>query len=106
MKRKKNYIFTNRRHSQKAIMSTFFGALSLLSLIAVVYLTYRRAGEATGGYGFTGLFIFLFSIIGMILGIVSVREKDRFKFFPILGIVLNVIAFVGIGAIVYIGNYL
>lgn len=105
MAKRKNYIFTNRKHSEKAIMSTALGTLCIFSLIMVVYLSYKKAGDAPTGYGFTGLFVMLFSLVGMILGIVTVREKEMFKLFPILGIILNVIAFLGVGFLVYIGNY-
>ena len=40
--RKKNYIFTNKKHSDKAIMSTILGIISLVSLGIVTYLSYSR----------------------------------------------------------------
>ena len=40
--RKKNYIFTNKKHSDKAIMSTILGVISLVSLGIVTYLSYSR----------------------------------------------------------------
>ena len=106
MSRRNNYIFTNRKHSQKAIMSTVLGVISLVSLIAVIYLTYIRKGDAPLNYGLTGLFIMIFSIIGLLLGIMTAREKDRFKLFPAMGLLLNAVALIGIGLIVYAGMYM
>ena len=106
MARRKNYIFTNTKHSEKAVMSTALGVLCIFSLIAVTFLSYKKGGEAPYGYGFTGLFVLIFSLIGLLLGVITVREKDMFKFFPVLGIVLNTIAILGIGFMVYIGNYM
>lgn len=106
MARKQGYIFTNKRHSNRAIMSTILGLISTLSLGAVIYLTYAQDGQAPAGYGVTGLLVTIFSMTGLGLGIVTAAEKDRYKFFPWMGIVLNLIAFLGIGLVVYAGMYL
>jgi lipopolysaccharide export LptBFGC system permease protein LptF len=103
MAHRKGYIFTNKKHSQKAIMSTILGIISTVSLAAVLYLTYLRKGNAPTGYGVTGLLIALFSLAGLILGMVTVVEKDRYKFFPCVGIFLNFIALFGIGVVLYAG---
>ena len=102
---RRNYIFTNKKHSKKAIMSTVFGVLCIFSMVMVTYLSYKKAGNVPGGYGFTGLFVLVLSLVGLFLGSFSLREKDRFKFFPAMGIVLNTIALFWIGFIVYFGNY-
>lgn len=106
MSRKPGYIFTNKRHSDKAVMSTILGIISSLSLFAVLYLTYAQKGDAPMGYGVTGLLIAIFSMIGLVLGVVTVREKDRYKFFPCLGIFFNLLALLGIALVVYAGMYL
>ena len=45
--RKKNYIFTNKKHSDKAIMSTILGMISLVSLGIVTYLSTAGAVSCT-----------------------------------------------------------
>ncbi len=106
MGRKPGYIFTNKRHSNRAIMSTILGIISSLSLAAVIYLSSVQAGAIPGGYGITGFLVAVFSVTGLILGIVTAVEKDRYKLFPCLGILFNVIALLGIGLVVYVGMYL
>ena len=106
MARKRNYIFTNKKHAEKAIMATILGIISTIALVAVIYLTYMQGGHAPANYGLTGLLIVIFSIVGLLLGIVSIMERDRFKLFPIIGIILNCVALVGIGLVVYAGMYL
>lgn len=106
MARKQHYIFTNKKHSPKAIMSTILGIISMVSLVAVIYLTYIKKGDAPTGYGMTGLLIFLFSVVGLILGIMTALEKDKYKLFPFLGILFNALSFIGIGIVIYVGNYL
>lgn len=105
MARRKNLIFTNKKHSEKAIMATILGIISLFSLGTVIFLTYTRGGEATVGYGVTAILAVLFSLAGLILGITTVREVDRYRLFPCLGILLNLAALVGVGLILYIGVY-
>ena len=87
-------------------MSAILGIISLGSVILVLYLTSRAGGEAANGYGVTGLLATLFSFVGLILGILTVRENIYYRFFPILGIVLNVLCLVCISMILYLGNIL
>lgn len=101
---RRNYIFTNKKHSHRAIMSTILGSISTISLVIVVYMTYQQNGEATVGYGVTGLLATLFSLTGLILGIVTVRNKEYYRIFPWLGIALNLLALGGISLILYVGR--
>lgn len=87
-------------------MAAILGVISNLSLAAVLYLTYVQRGEAKPGYGVTGFLVAVFSMTGLMLGIYSVMQKDRYKFFPLAAIVLNTIAMLGIGLVVYAGMYL
>ncbi len=104
MMARRNYIFTNKKHSQRAIMSTILGMISTASLGIVVYLTYLRDGAATVGYGVTGLLATLFSLVGLGLGIVTIRDKDYYRLFPRLGIVLNLVALGSISLMLYLGS--
>ena len=106
MSQKKNYMFTNRRHSQKAIMSTVFGVLCIVSLIIVLGLSYGSGGDVPVGYGFTGVFATVLSIIGLLLGVTAVREADRFKLFGWLGILFNGVSLGMISGVLYIAAYL
>lgn len=73
-------------------MSTILGVISNGSLGIVLYLTYLSGGNAPLSYGLTGLLAAIFSLVGLILGVLTAQEKDRFRLFPILGIILNLIA--------------
>lgn len=101
---RRNYIYTNKKHSQRAIMSTILGTISTVSLGIVIYMTYLQNGIATVGYGVTGLLATLFSVIGLILGVITVREKDYYRFFPWLGIGLNLFSLGSISFILYFGS--
>lgn len=101
---RKNYIFTNKKHSQRAIMSTILGIISTVSLGIVVYLTYLRQGDAPVGYGVTGLFATLFSLVGLGLGIATIRDKTYYRLFPWLGLILNLVALGSISFLLYFGS--
>lgn len=87
-------------------MSTILGIISTVSLGIVVYLTYRKGGAATVGYGVTGLLATLFSLAGLVLGIITVRNKEYYRLFPWLGIGLNLLALGSISLILYLGSTL
>ncbi len=101
MSKRKNFIFTNKRHSDKAIMGMILGVISLFSLVTAVILSYTKGGEVPAGYGFTGLFVTIFSVIGLVLGVTTLRQKDHFLFFPLVGTILNGLTLIMIGVLLY-----
>lgn len=106
MARKKGYIFTNKKHSEKAIMASILGVISLASLAAVVFLSYLKGGDAPAGYGVTGILVTVFSVTGLVLGVLTAREKDMYHLFPWLAIVFNLLALGGISLVLYMGAYM
>ncbi|MBQ8231918.1 MAG: hypothetical protein IJZ34_08345 [Lachnospiraceae bacterium] len=103
MGKKRNFIFTNKKHSEKAIMGTILGMISLVSLGIVIFLSYQKNGETPVSYGLTGLLATIFSMIGLIIGILTLQEKENFRLFPWLGTILNVLALAVIGVLLYVG---
>ena len=58
------------------------------------------------GFGVGALLAALYSTVGLILGLVTLQEKEYFRLFPVLGIVLNLLALVSVGLIIYAGGSL
>ena len=106
MKKRKNFIFTNKRNSNRAVMSAILGLISLVSLGIVMFFAYRNKGEVRFNHGVAALLATVYSMTGLILGIVTVQNKEYNKLFPVLGILLNMAALVGIGLILYVGGNL
>lgn len=102
---KRSYIFTNKEHPQKGIMSAILGILSVITLGTAIYLSYLNSGEANARYGAAGVLAVVFMIAGFILGGISITEKETFKLFPILGLVMNTVAFLLLSLILYAGAY-
>ena len=101
----RKFIFTNKDYSPKSIMSTVLGLIDIASLGYIVYLTYKNKGVSLPRYGATGLLITIFSFVGLILGILSKSEPDRFYLFSYLGILFNILALSGISFILFAGAY-
>ncbi len=102
---KKNYIFTNKKYSEKSIMSTILGLISVGSLLLAIYRTFLADGEAMVGYGLTALLALLFSVAGLVLGIMAKIEKDKFYLFAYIGMGTNILALLSIAGMVYLGNF-
>ena len=105
MEHTKGYKFTNKKHPEKGIMSMVLGVISLVSIAVAVYQTYLAKGSAGSNMGIVGVVVTVFAITGLVLGYLGKNEPDTFKFFSILGLVLNVLALAGISVILYAGAY-
>lgn len=84
-------------------MSTLLGLIAVVSMVLAVYCTYLDKGNAPMQYGMVVLLSVIYAMTGMLLGVKSLLEKDIFKLFPIMGIVLNVLAVLAGGFILYLG---
>lgn len=96
---RKNYIFTNKEHPRKAIMSTILGVLSVGSLILAAYLSYMDKGAENVRYGSACFLALIFALVGAVLGILGRIEKDKFYLFSYIGIALNLAA-VGLASLI------
>ena len=105
VKKKKNYIFTNKKNPPRAVMSTILGIISIAAIVIVIALTFRADGVAKRQYGTSVLLALIFSMVGVVLGVLSKMEKEMFYFFSYLGIVLNLLAIGAISFILYAGAY-
>ena len=83
------YMFTDNRHPEKGVMSAILGCISVGAIIAAVVFTYNDGGQAQLRYAAAVMVAACFSVAGIILGIMSRFERDIFKLFPNLGIILN-----------------
>lgn len=101
----RGYIFTDKKNPRNGILSSILGLISVASICIAVNLTYQNNGQALMQYGAAVLLALIYSLVGLILGIRSLKEPDIFRLFPILGIIFNAIAIVAVGAILYFGGY-
>lgn len=84
-----NYKFTIKRHTEKGIVSTVFSLLSLVGLVATSAVSYRMKGNAGIYIGTIGLSAMVFAGIGLIMGLLSFRERERYYLFSRVGSLLS-----------------
>ena len=89
---RERYMFTDNRHPEKGIMSAVLGTLSVITLSLAVLFSYKNGGQALVQYAAAAFVAAIFSCLGLILGIMSRFERDIFKLFPNLGILLNLLS--------------
>ena len=105
MFRNKGFIFTNKEYSKTGIMYTVFGVLSFATLGTAVYLSYQNGGASSARYGAAAFLAVIFWAAGMMLGIYSTTEKEKFRLFTVLGIFVNLLAFGMLSLILFAGAY-
>lgn len=103
MLKNRHFIFTNRNHPVKGIMSTILGVISWTVVALAVYFAYQAGGSASLRDASSVLLAFLYSIAGTAAGILSRLEPDKYYLFSYLGIFLNGTAFLFVGFILYAG---
>ncbi len=105
MAKKNSFMFTNKEHTKKGIMATILGVISLVALAYMVLMSYRRAGDVPLQYGAVALLSMIFAFVGIVLGVISKSERDKFYLFSYLGIGLNVLVLAVLSIILYAGAY-
>lgn len=95
------YVFTDKKHPEKGILSSILGLISVVTIIYAVFLSYENGGQAEARYGVAVMICMLYSIAGLVLGIMARMERDIFKLFPNVGIILNVLSLIWVGVLLY-----
>ncbi len=82
-------MFTTKHHSENGIISVSVAMVSLTALILCIMISYVNAGEVTERMGAAAMFAALGNLIGMIAGIIGLRERDVFRWMPTTGLSMN-----------------
>ena len=86
-------------------MATILGIISIATLIYTVLMSYRQDGNVPRQYGAAAMLVMVFAFVGIILGVISRMERDKYYLFSYLGIALNVLVLAAISIILYAGAY-
>ena len=100
--RRERYVFTDKKHPEKGIMSIVLGAISVCTIACAIFFSYKNAGQAKPSYGAAVFLCVIYSLAGLVLGIMSRLERDIFKLFPNAGIILNSLSLIGMGILFYL----
>lgn len=94
MAKKKTYTFSENRQAKSGITSMVLGVLALLILLVMGWIAWYERGNGgmyIGAFGFTSL---VMSFSGMIVGLLSFREKHVHHTFSKAGSILNAVVLV------------
>ena len=100
----KSYIYTNKKHATKGIMAAILGLLSLVCLGLIAYYAFEQRGTGMERLASAMLISGIFSLTGLALGTMALLEKDKFRAFPIVGLVMNGAVLGLIGWALYFGR--
>ncbi len=97
------YKFSDKSQTLGGTLSTLMGVGSLVCLLYGIYVSF--AAEGSGGIivGTFGILAFILSFTGMILGLISFREQDKFYMLSKVGSLLCGITFITMVAIFLMG---
>ena len=84
-------------------MSLVLGILCAGSVTYSLIASYIKQGEVNSRFGAALLVTLLMSVIGLILGWLACSDADKRKAIPTVGVILNVIVILGLGALLWIG---
>ena len=98
-----NYKFTERTHSRKGIAGLILALLSLGGGIALVEVSYLSAGNGNVYLGSAGVLAFLIALTAFGLAGVSLREEDKYRIFPVLALVVSLVAMAAWGSVYVYG---
>lgn len=80
--------FTNKKHSVGGVLSTGMGIFSAAFLATAIVSSFRKRGEGGTVVGSLALLALAFSVFGLMIGLLSYREIDRYTTFSFWGSLL------------------
>ena len=89
IRKKKSFMFTTKHYSFMSVLGMVIGVLNLGAVVFMVFSSYNSAGTVGRGFGGVGLFSALLDVIGIMCGIISLRERDTYIPPAIVAIALN-----------------
>lgn len=104
-RRKKNIKFTDKSHAVNGIVSTVLSGVSITLMLALVIFSYIREGNAGIYIGSIGLTALIIAIVGLVKGIKSFQERERYYLFSKIGSIVNAVIILLWIAIYVIGTW-
>ena len=102
-KKRRRKIYTDKKHAVKGIIATFLAIAALIIFGILVYISFKSRGEAGIIIGSLALISILLGAVGLILGLMSFKEENKYKLFSYIGSFVNVFVLLLWGLIYMIG---
>ncbi|MDE6253321.1 MAG: hypothetical protein K2M78_11940 [Lachnospiraceae bacterium] len=97
------YKFTNKHNTTGGTVAFLLGIMAAGLMVWAVYMAYRDRGNSGTDMGLIGTLSFFVSTVGLLLGLSSFKEEDKFYLFSWIGTILCGIIWLMLCAVVVIG---
>ncbi len=88
---KRRIQFTEKTRSRRAVIAMILSGGSLLGLALCVGISAKSEGTSSAYIGSAGIFLFLLSLAGLVVSILSLREENSFPILPRVSCFLSVV---------------
>lgn len=88
------YKFTNKKHSIGGVVSSVMALCAIGMLALAIFFSFQASGNGGTRVGALALLATAFALFGLIIGLSSYREFDRYYTFSKIGSLLNGIIFI------------
>ena len=103
MKIIKRYKFSDKSPTLGGTISTIMGVVALLTFVWGVFVSFKAKGNAGAEVGTCAIIASLLALIGLIIGLISFKEDDKFYLLSKIGSLLCGILLVVMIAIFLMG---
>lgn len=100
---KRKYKFTNKKHSIGGVVSTLMAFVAIVLLVLAILYSFRARGIGGEEVGTLALMSLAFSVFGLITGLLSYREFDRYYTFSLIGSLMNGIVTILLVMLLFVG---
>lgn len=102
-KKKGSYMFTNKKHPLEAVLACIIAIAIVITIGILSYFSSKTGGNGPLLYGIISFWVMWLALANFVISLFSLRKKEIFYLFPILGTVLNGLLFFGLFMLYMIG---
>ncbi len=102
-KKKGSYMFTNKKHPVEAILAVIIGVIIFITICVLSFYSSKSGGDGPLILGIISFWVMLLALAAFVISIFSMRKKDVFRVFPVLGAFINGFLFLGLFLLYMIG---
>ncbi len=95
--------FSVKENKLSTILGVALGIISIITVLLLVYLTFRRGGEASVSFAFAGLLASVFSLVGFLLSFLCVNDHYQHHWLGWIGMLTNGVGLATMAGILYLG---
>lgn len=102
-KKKASIKFVGRKQSIYGLISLIIAGVCIVGMGILLTFATKSGGTLSVWMGLIGLLILVVSLVGLLLGAASFKQKDIFYTLPVAGVILNGLLFLGMVVLYFLG---